>query len=77
MFRYTQSNSETAEMNPIEDYSKTVENHIELNIDQQYIEEKACERGKPNKEENFKCENCMRYFCKNCPNRPIENQCIV
>ena len=36
-----------------------------------------CECGKPNKIENFKCDDCGKIFCKKCPDAPIGTNCLA
>jgi hypothetical protein len=38
---------------------------------------KQCECGKPNKEENFKCDDCGKVFCDMCPNAPVGTNCLA
>ena len=35
-----------------------------------------CDCGKPNKEGNFECNICKKYFCEVCPNGPLEENCL-
>ena len=37
-----------------------------------------CECGKGSSKELFKCKDCRKYFCKDCPSAPLEDhqQCL-
>ena len=35
-----------------------------------------CQCGKSNYIENFKCKDCDKIFCKNCPTGPVGIHCM-
>ena len=43
----------------------------EMHIDEE------CGCGKPNKVENFKCDDCGKVFCDKCPDAPIGENCLA
>ena len=45
-----------------------------MDIDESNIEN--CQCGKKNKVEHFRCDDCEKVFCKDCPTAPIGNNCI-
>ena len=40
------------------------------------VEEEMCQCVKLNKDGNFKCNICGKYFCNLCPTGPVENNCV-
>ena len=48
--------------------------HINTN---KSVNTQQCECGKPNKEENFKCDDCQKVFCERCPDAPTGTNCLA